>query len=617
VLGGSRVLDALDKVAASNLSMVITLGRNGRIQAMSAAAREALGWPEPWLPSTLAEVLATGPGSSRREFSGLAVRSDGTPIRVTGTRRRVHRGLSSGEIVVLVDESGRERAEQRLRETESLLDVVVNAVTSPVAVRDEHGRFIVVNASMAATMGLSASEMLGRRTDELPLKDWASRQLDLDWQAASGGCPRTEDGNNPETGAWWSSNAYPICKPDGSMGGVVQIVRDVTEQRNHSVQIKDACDRAERAVAEKSRFLAAASHDLRQPVQALYLHADVLGREALSPVGATALAEMTRAADAMKGLLDGLLDLHQLDAGVVVPRISSFPLDEIFEQVEGSFGAVARDKGLAFDVARCGLTVSSDRTRLLQMIVNLVSNAIRYTDAGGIEVTARRTSDCIRIEVRDTGIGIPADRIPLVWGEFVQLGNEERDRRRGLGLGLSIVARLSRLLDHPVEVRSAENIGSTFFIGVPEAREVQPSEPRKRGASADGVGRMAVVVDDDTMVLTGIEAMMHAAGYAVVAAESADAAISQLAPRGICPDVLVADYRLREGRTGVDAIRAIREHLGSPVPAVLLTGENNPLVSDHAAEFGIGMLQKPLSASQLFEELSRVIGDRAKVPVAA
>jgi CheY-like chemotaxis protein len=372
-----------------------------------------------------------------------------------------------------------------------------------------------------------------------------------------------------------------------------------------------AREEAERANLAKSKFLAAASHDLRQPLQALFFLSAALARHVGDHSGRDLLSRLDQGLDTMKGLLDGLLEVSRLEAGVVTPVLDTFEVSEITDALDAAYGEQATAKGLVWRVEGCEAVLRSDRGLLMQLLRNLVDNALRYTEAGAIRIRCRIDAgpdgDRLGVEVQDTGIGIPPEHLDRIFEEFHQVGNPERDRLRGLGLGLAIVRRLSQLLDHPVQVRSVQGQGSAFRVLVPLAparflvgRAGGPERP-------PGIDRprLAVLVDDDAVVLLGLQTVLTEWGFRVVAADSADRAMDRLESLGRVPDIVIADYRLREGRVGTEVIRRVRGRYGAEVPALILTGETGADTLADASAHGVAVLHKPVTPRQLQAEVDR------------
>jgi CheY-like chemotaxis protein len=273
-----------------------------------------------------------------------------------------------------------------------------------------------------------------------------------------------------------------------------------------------------------------------------------------------------------------------------------------------------------FSIHHHGLAVRTDRNLLGRIVGNLIENAIQYTGTGTVRVECRPLGDRVRIEVQDTGIGIPPEQMDDIWTEFHQVGNPERDRNKGLGLGLAIVQRLAKLLDCRVEALSALGRGSIFSIDVPagtavaeQAPEpaVSPLSPARHIGSPVG-GRYAVLVDDDAIVLLGLQSILHDWGYEVLAAGSTEQALDRLRADTRKPDIIVADYRLRGGRVGTEAIVRIRELFDCDIPGVILTGETGPECAKDAAAHGCSIAHKPITSRQLSMAVEKLLAQAAE-----
>ncbi|MGE5505156.1 MAG: ATP-binding protein [Actinomycetota bacterium] len=384
---------------------------------------------------------------------------------------------------------------------------------------------------------------------------------------------------------------------------------DISAHKLAELRLRRAKDELEEAMAAKSRFLAAASHDLRQPVQALFCFTSVLATQLAGERARSTLAELETSLGSLKDLLDALLDVSRLDAGIVEVNPAAFPVQAVLDRIHADMGPVAADKGVKLKVVPSSAKLRSDPVLLARMLRNLVENAIRYTKAGGVVVGVRHGTEGPRIEVWDSGPGIPAEARDKVFQEFFQLGNPERDRQKGLGLGLAIVNRLSRLLDHPVEIRSALGRGSIFAVSVPAAVEAsvpQPDLAPAREALPEG-GGLVVVIDDEALVAQAFAQLIAAWGFEPLVAGSVDEAMEKVRSLdgGRAPTAIVADYRLRDGQTGTQAIAGIRSLLGRPIPSLVVTGDT---AAERLREFGAAgamVLHKPVAAA----ELRRALGE--------
>jgi signal transduction histidine kinase/CheY-like chemotaxis protein len=378
-------------------------------------------------------------------------------------------------------------------------------------------------------------------------------------------------------------------------------------------ELQEKSRQLERANLAKSRFLAAASHDLRQPLHALNLFVAQL-RDESDARQRTRLIERTGAAvSAMNELFEGLLDMSRLDAGVLEPKLTEFPIERLLRRIETTFSEVAGEKGLRLSVVSSSAWVRSDFILLERIVLNLVSNAVRYTSDGGVVVGCRHRGDRLRVEVWDSGPGIPQDQQRDIFGEFYQLSRRESDRHAGLGLGLSIVDRLGQLLDHPVELDSRIGEGSRFSVSVPlaeallgTAEAVEPLDSLIDPAR----GRLIVVIDDDALVLDSMRGLLESWGSRVVTGGSDTAVLAQLAHDGESPDLIISDYRLANGSTGIQAIERLRAALNEATPAFLISGDTGPERLRESTASGHQLLHKPVPPMTLRTMLNRLLRAR-------
>ncbi len=375
------------------------------------------------------------------------------------------------------------------------------------------------------------------------------------------------------------------------------LIEALTQQK----EVAEAAQkRAEQANAAKTRFFAAASHDLRQPVQALELFSATLEQELEHHPSRTLVGNIRAVGREFSDLLSALLDFSRIDAAAVQPVVRDFPVAELLQRMADDFKPQAAAHGLQCRVVNSSAWVRSDPVLLERMLRNLMSNAVKYTQHGKVLLGCRRVGNSLRIEVHDTGPGIAPMQQQEIFNEFVQVANPERDRHKGLGLGLAIVDGLARLLKHPLSLRSQPQRGSVFAITVPLGRpglqvaggELQPAHTRALEASI-------LLVDDDQSIRLSAARLLENWGFAVVTAESAEQALEMLRSTGLRPDVILADYRLREGQTGVEAIRLMRAFCGRPVPAAIISGDTEPELLQEARAAGFPLLYKPVAAAKL------------------
>ncbi len=389
-----------------------------------------------------------------------------------------------------------------------------------------------------------------------------------------------------------------------------------------ALRLKQAIQDAEEANHSKSRFLAAASHDLRQPLQALSLFIGAIENEADRPAVRTIAAQARQAHRATADLLNTLLDFSRADAGGITPKLSPFALQDVFDQINAEASGIAQNRRLLFTVRDTPLHVCSDPVLTLIILRNLVQNALRYTMQGGVLVAARRRSGDAKqgvvIEVWDSGIGIPLDEQTRIFGDFVQLGNSERDRRLGLGLGLATARRIAHLLGSDITLRSEPGRGSVFRFALPELpehREGLPAQPAtvllhpaaESAAPTPLAGLHILIIDDDEAIRASLARLITGWGASCAIADSRSEALPLVKLRQ--PDLLICDYRLRQGDTGPRVIAAICDTLGTDIPALLLTGDTQVDMTTEPSLRHHALMAKPVDPMDLRQTLEAMVAD--------
>ncbi len=410
---------------------------------------------------------------------------------------------------------------------------------------------------------------------------------------------------------WFVRRIFPYRAHDSLIEGVVITFADITDRKRTTSALEEAKLEAERANAAKSRFLAAASHDLRQPLQALALLKDFLAPNVSGDRAGELMLRFDKTLGALSGMLDVLLNISQIEAGAVRPQIERFPVADVLERLHGEFLALAEARDLSLRFMPSAAWVESDPRLLEQMIRNLLGNAVKYTRTGRILLGCRRRGSDLRIEVWDTGIGIEADQLDRIFEEFHQVDNPARES----GLGLSIVWRLGRLLRHPVDVRSVPGRGSLFAITVPrrvDAPRLPPAlgpdpapepEPEPEPAARPSV---IMVVEDDPDLLDLIALLLREKGHIVSCAPDGAEALRLIAAGAIRPDLLLTDYNLPSGRSGVDLLMALRAQLERPLPAIVLTGDISTAAQSIIVDADCVHLKKPVVPAVLLREVERL-----------
>ena len=380
-------------------------------------------------------------------------------------------------------------------------------------------------------------------------------------------------------------------------------------------RVQERTHQLELANLAKSRFLAAASHDLRQPLHALGLFVSQLHEGLDAAEHKRVVRRIDTALAAMNELFNALLDISKLDASVLTPDFQELPIQRLLDRIGMTFASAARAQKIRLQVMPCRSWVRSDPILLERILLNFVSNALRYTARGGIIIGCRRRAGTIRIEVWDSGCGIPHEEQRNIFGEFYRLAGSERDAPRGLGLGLAIVDRLCRLLDHPIELISQPGKGSRFSVAVPLAAAAsgpaaQALIPEDFTRSDRIRGSVILVIEDDELARNGTTRLLLSWRCHVIAADSDEEALASLDDDGRRPELIISDYHLAGGRTGLEAIERLREAIGAPIPALVISGDTAPERLRQAAASGHQFLHKPVAPAALRAALNHLLRGR-------
>jgi signal transduction histidine kinase/ActR/RegA family two-component response regulator len=400
------------------------------------------------------------------------------------------------------------------------------------------------------------------------------------------------------------------------MAGRLASTRDDMEQQIGAATqaLRERKEEAERANQAKSHFLAAASHDLRQPIHALGMFVTRLTQLPHDDQTGQLIRSLEASVVAMQNLLDGLLDVSRLEAQAVHVNKEAFALATLFDQLGHDLAQTAFDRGLRLRIRPTSLWVRSDATLLYRMLLNLVGNALRYTERGGVLVAARPVigTELVQLQVWDTGIGIAPEHQTAVFSEFYQVANAARDRSKGLGLGLNIVQRTAALLDHPLTLVSRLGRGTCFSLTLPvvAARANPPAEAlTERSGANDLLGVPVLVIEDDVLVRQALVGLLVAWGLRVSEAQGLTQAQEHL-DTGLRPALIISDYRLQEGCHGIEVVQLLRAHLGSDVPACLMSGDTDPALIQAAMAAGLTLLHKPVRPAKLRNLLRRLLLDQ-------
>ncbi|MFN4354789.1 chemotaxis protein CheB [Parvibaculum sp.] len=458
-----------------------------------------------------------------------------------------------------------------------------------------------------------------------PLTDIASLTMDGDLPADARAVlkdlipiGREIEGRN---GFWFIRRILPYRTDDDRVEGVVITFTDITEQKRTSAALDAARQEADLANIAKSRFLAAASHDLRQPLQTLALLQGLLSKMVSGEGERRLVVRLEATLASMSGMLNALLDLNQIEAGTFHAEIADVKIGDILSRLNDEFAYTAQAQGLQFQVVPCGLSVRSDPHFLEQMIRNILSNAFKYTAYGKVLLGCRRRGNALSIQIHDSGMGIPLDEHEAIFDEYHQIDNSARERSRGLGLGLSIVRQLGKLLDHPIGVRSQPGRGACFSIDVPlgpHLAEATTQLPRRRrhGKPENDIRHSGTVliVEDDPEVRELLELLIGNEGHRVIASTDGVAALDMVTRDAIRPDVVLADYNLPNGMDGLEFVTKLRQKLQSPLPVIILTGDISARLLRNIAANNCIQLNKPVKSNELTDAIQRLI-PAAAVPM--
>jgi PAS domain S-box-containing protein len=620
---GIGVFDAEENLAAWNARFLELLGLDeglaqvGRPLASLVAAGEGAALeparksdfdPRTWGPRTWER--------RRRDGAVLEIRANPMPDR--------------GFVVTVTDVTARVAAAEALRESERRIRVYTDNVPALIAYADREERWRFTNRPYEMALGMAPGEAIGRSLVEGLGPDRYGRLKPM-IDRVLGGEPQRfeiEFPVNDQRIEWAVGTYIPHRDADGEVLGFFTLYQDISERRRAEAALREAYGTLERRVAErtaalaeattraeeanrgKTRFLAAAGHDLVQPLNAARLFAAALAERPLGVEERALVGRIDGALHAVDDLLAALLDISKLDAGGSAPSVTHFPVDGLLDELGAEFGALAKARGLSFRRVRTDAWVASDPAMLRRILQNFLSNAVRYTARGGIVLGCRRAGESVRIEVWDTGPGIPDDQIERIFDEFQRLDVPAHGGDKGLGLGLAIVERLGRTLGHEIGARSRVGRGSVFSVTVPRA-VAAAGAPLRRAVWIPGQrleGARVLVVDNEPAVLDGMAALLEGWGCVALAAHGPDEAHAYAA----APDLLLVDYHLDDGADGLALVEALRARYDSSLPAVLVTADRTDAVRDRAASAGVAVLAKPVRAAQLRALVNAALDEAAR-----
>lgn len=504
--------------------------------------------------------------------------------------------------------------------TTDLIRSALESAPDAMIIVDSEGAILFANRQVSALFGYTSAEATAltvealmpercraghRRHREQFLREHRLRRMDIGLELVA----RRKDGSE-----------FPVeiaLSPvqDCNRVLVAAAIRDISAHKRIQAELLEARRTAERANQTKSRFLATASHDLRQPLQSLALLNGALRRMVNETHAQEALRYQEMAIGAMSRLLNALLDVSKLESGAVRPQPADMDIAPLFAELEQEFAGVAANKTLTLEVTRHGECVHCDSALLGQILRNLLSNALKYTHTGGVQLNCARSAGAVRIEVRDTGVGIDPAQLPHIYEEFYQVQPAGAARREGYGLGLSIVRRLVDLLGLQLTARSEPGQGSVFTLTVPRgahcAPEPVPTHADTATARSDK-SPCVLLVEDDPAVREATRLLLRLEGYAVRAAGSLAEALECVGADGHI-DLLITDYHLGGNDTGTEVIAGARARLGQDLPAVLVTGDTSSAIRRLESE-RLRLASKPIRADELLILLKALLASPAAPP---
>ncbi len=497
--------------------------------------------------------------------------------------------------------------------SEAYFRTLLETAPDAMIIVDASGVMTVVNSQTESMFGYTREELLGQNIEKLlPLR---LRQIHAAHRERYIESPEVRPmGQGRELlGVRSNGEEFPVeisLSPVETEAGrfVSSMVRDVTERDRMEKQIIAARREAERANKANTAFLAAASHDLRQPVQALSLLNGALRRTVKDERALSMIDSQENSLTAMTNLLNSLLDISRLDAGAITPEFEDFPMSRLIDRLAAEFGRQAHHKGLVFTAQTCPTIVHSDPSLLGEVLQNLVSNAIRYTEEGTVTLSCEHVGGVCRLEVRDTGVGIAEEELESIFLEFNQ-GSSKTATKEGFGLGLAIVRRMADLLGVKVGVESTLGVGSCFSLEVPAVEsQLAPEENAPKARSSDSTSSgLIMLVEDNVNVADAWAMLLEAEGYSVVQTTSAQETIARLDSLEEPPSLVISDFHLAEESTGVEAINAVRDRFGKELPAFIVSGDTSKVVPDARPVENCKLFSKPINTDELLDAAKKAV----------
>ncbi|NQV61774.1 MAG: PAS domain S-box protein [Alphaproteobacteria bacterium] len=519
-------------------------------------------------------------------------------------------------VALMRDNKARNDTERARLESEARLKAVIDNAPFSIILKDAQGRYVTMNRQGEEWMGTTIAEAAGKFPDALHnLKSGElDRRRDLEVLNEGRIVNYEVDGmvdNAPRT--FWATK-FPVIGEGGQPIGLGTIVSDVTDRKQSEVVLQQKMEAAEKSSDAKTRFLAAASHDLRQPLHSMELMLEILSRIVQEPAQQELVSDIAQAASIAAGLLNPLLDYSRLEAGMVQPEIEDFSVALLLRDMDVRFRSQAEKAGLELRIVPSNAMIRSDPVLLSLIVSNFLSNAVRYTESGRLLLGCRRQGTTLRIEVWDTGPGIAGEHLNSIFEEFHQLETPTRDRDKGLGLGLAIVRAQASLLQHEIRVSTKPGRGSTFLIEVPlvgGAEQLRPAIDPESVKPEFLTGLRMLILEDNLGIQRATKALLERWGCEVLLAANRNEAMNIIAADKAMFDLIIADYHLEDGDNGVDTVLKIQELLEYDVPAIIVTADISNESLRHADKNEFPLLQKPFRPAALRSAIAQSILNHA------
>ncbi|MEX2470041.1 MAG: ATP-binding protein [Pseudohongiellaceae bacterium] len=565
----------------------------------------------------LAHLVASGTTSNSPDctLEGARLIDGGKHREVWSTATAVKDDAGAVQRVVVLEHDITETRQDRIR-----LDSYLDTSADAIVIVNRDGEIVRCNGEAENLTGYSHEELLHEVYEKLvpDAVRVAHRRNHLDFydnaqsrEMGSGLALSIRHRSGEEIPVQISLTPVTVAEETT----VLVRIRDIRRELEINKSLARSRDEAERHLRAKSRFLAAASHDLRQPLQAINMYLGVLESQQDAEGRRDTINRIRRSADSINELLNGLLDLSRLESGAIVPQVGSFPVSEVLERVHNNAVTTAQQKGQSFTFMDCSAYVRTDKNLLEQLLMNLASNAIRYTDEGGrIVLGCRHQRDAIEIRVVDNGIGIAEEHIGSIFEEYVRISGSDRGVQ-GAGLGLAIVRQITELLGLQIRVRSQVGRGTEFSLVVPRIPRARHKRRRAEGVAATRpvvAGATVLMLEDNAAVLDSTVQFLESRKFRVLAASDTARAYAYLADGAVTPDLIISDYSLDNGENGLEAIKGMRSRLRRSVPAILISGHTSTQLRHEAKLENCHLIHKPLEPQALLAAIEALLRQPAQ-----